>query len=64
MVGSASHHANGSCGGGAQPGATCSRVFEWTFESRKAFADPFNDVDVDVLFRNRSKTLYTGLNLQ
>jgi len=26
------------------------RVFEWTIESRKVYADPFNDVDVDVLF--------------
>ena len=26
------------------------RMFEWTFESRKSYADPFNDVDVDVVF--------------
>ncbi|MBI4166275.1 MAG: DUF4038 domain-containing protein [Acidobacteria bacterium] len=30
--------------------ATQSRMFEWTFESRKAYPDPFNDVDVDVIF--------------
>ena len=34
----------------SEPTATQSRVFEWTFESRKAYADPFNDVDVDVIF--------------
>jgi hypothetical protein len=26
------------------------RVFEWTFESHKTYADPFNQVDVDVVF--------------
>jgi hypothetical protein len=26
------------------------RIFEATFESHKAYADPFNDVDVDVIF--------------
>jgi len=30
--------------------ATATRVFEQTFELRKAYADPFNDVDVDVVF--------------
>jgi hypothetical protein len=25
-------------------------IFEWTFESQKVYADPFNDVDVDVVF--------------
>src|ERR1700744_3462874 len=30
--------------------ATQSRVFEWTFESQKVYPDPFNDVDVDVIF--------------
>ncbi|MBI4165268.1 MAG: DUF5060 domain-containing protein, partial [Acidobacteria bacterium] len=34
----------------AEPAATYSRVFEWTLESRKAYVDPFNDVDVDVIF--------------
>lgn len=30
--------------------STASRMFEKTFESRKQYADPFNDVDVDVIF--------------
>ena len=34
----------------AQPPASQNRVFEWTFESQKVYADPFNDVDVDVVF--------------
>ena len=34
----------------AQPASTHNRVFEQTFESRKAYADPFNDVDVDIVF--------------
>jgi hypothetical protein len=34
----------------SQPPATSSRMFEWTFESRKTYADPFNDLDVDVVF--------------
>ncbi|MFY9910311.1 MAG: DUF5060 domain-containing protein, partial [Candidatus Sulfotelmatobacter sp.] len=29
---------------------TASRMFEWTFASQKKYADPFNDVDVDVVF--------------
>lgn len=29
---------------------TQNRVFEWTFESRRAYTDPFNDVDIDVVF--------------
>jgi hypothetical protein len=33
-----------------RPPATQSRVLEWTFESQKVYADPFNDVDVDVIF--------------
>jgi hypothetical protein len=33
---------------------TCSRVFEWTFESGKSYPDPFNDVDLDIIFTNRS----------
>src|SRR5579872_7380997 len=36
--------------GSTQPPVTANRVFEWTFESRKSYADPFNDVDVDVVF--------------
>jgi len=26
------------------------RLVEWTFESTKSYQDPFNDVDVDVIF--------------
>jgi hypothetical protein len=33
---------------------TQSRVFEWTFESQKVYPDPFNDVDVDVIFAKGS----------
>jgi hypothetical protein len=29
---------------------TCSRTFEATFESQRAYADPFNDVEVDAIF--------------
>ena len=36
--------------GSATPPSSQNRVFEWTFESRKTYADPFNDVDVDVIF--------------
>ncbi|MBI4166276.1 MAG: DUF4038 domain-containing protein [Acidobacteria bacterium] len=36
--------------GSARPPATPERMVEWTIESRKAYADPFNDVDVDVIF--------------
>jgi len=32
------------------PTATQERIVEWTIESHKTYADPFNDVDVDVLF--------------
>ena len=32
------------------------RVFESTFESQKTYADPFNDVDVDVIFTQGSET--------
>lgn len=34
----------------AKPSGTYERMFEATFESRKTYADPFNDVDVDVIF--------------
>jgi hypothetical protein len=34
----------------AQPPVTQNRIFEGTFESGKFYADPFNDVDVDVVF--------------
>ena len=30
------------------------RMVEWTMESRKTYADPFNDVDVDVVFTRGS----------
>src|SRR5688572_17723669 len=44
-----------ACGGApapsrAQAPATAERMVEWTFESRKAYADPFNEVEVDVVF--------------
>jgi hypothetical protein len=32
------------------PAATQERMFEWTIESHKVYADPFNDVEVDVIF--------------
>lgn len=34
------------------PAAAAARLFEWTFESKKAYGDAFNDVDVDVIFDN------------
>ena len=34
----------------ADPPSTQERMFEWTVESQKAYRDPFNDVDVDVVF--------------
>jgi hypothetical protein len=37
--------------GDENPIITEGGIFEWTVESHKAYADPFNDVDVDVLFR-------------
>jgi hypothetical protein len=40
----------GTAFGSTQPPATQSRMFEWTFTSQKAYADPFNEVDVDVIF--------------
>src|SRR3984893_11333831 len=39
-----------AAGGNALPPSSQSRAFEWTFESQKTYADPFNDVDVDVIF--------------
>ena len=38
------------------PAAGYERMAEWTFESRKAYADPFNDVEVDVVFENGSQS--------
>lgn len=32
------------------PAAAQERMVEWTIESKKSYADPFNDVDVDVIF--------------
>jgi hypothetical protein len=32
------------------------RIFEATFESKKSYADPFNDVDVDVLFTKEGRS--------
>ncbi|MBI4165926.1 MAG: DUF4038 domain-containing protein, partial [Acidobacteria bacterium] len=46
----------GAAAKAAEPAATYSRVFEWTFESRKAYADPFNDVDVDVILSKDAAT--------
>src|ERR1041384_891767 len=31
------------------------RMVDWTFESRKSYADPFNDVQVDVVFSKDGK---------
>lgn len=38
------------------PPRTQERVVEWTVDSRKAYADPFNDVDVDVVFNRGEKS--------
>jgi hypothetical protein len=32
------------------PSSSQNRMFECTFQSRKAYTDPFNDVDIDVVF--------------
>ncbi len=32
------------------PSVEQERMIEWTIESRKSYSDPFNDVDVDVIF--------------
>lgn len=37
---------SGSVGANIGPPATQERRIEWTIESRKTYADPFNDVDV------------------
>src|SRR3982074_1864911 len=39
-----------AAGRAAQPPTSQNRAFEWTFESQKTYADPFNDLDVDVIF--------------
>jgi hypothetical protein len=41
---------------GENPPAAANRVFEWTIETHKAYADPFNDVDVDVVFNRAGNT--------
>jgi hypothetical protein len=52
--------------GGASPPVTQERMVEWTIESRKAYVDPFNDVDVDVVFKGgtswRVPTFWRGGN--
>jgi hypothetical protein len=40
----------GIAGATPQPPSSQNRVFEWTFESQKTYADPFNDVDLDIVF--------------
>src|ERR1700730_7470831 len=40
----------------ADPPTAAERMFEWTIESRKAYGDPFNDVDVDVIFNKDGRT--------
>lgn len=42
--------------GGTHPPRSQERLVEWTFESRKHYADPFNDVDVDVVFSRGGKS--------
>lgn len=32
------------------------RIVEWTIESQKTYTDPFNDVDIDVIFTKEDKT--------
>src|SRR5688572_18577818 len=34
----------------AYPSPKFERMAEWTIESRKSYADPFNDIDIDVIF--------------
>ena len=41
----------------AQPSsATAKRMFEATFESAKTYPDPFNDVELDVIFSKGTQT--------
>src|SRR5687768_11133970 len=42
--------------GRAPAPVTHERLVEWTFASKKAYADPFNDVAVDVLFSKDGQT--------
>lgn len=39
-----------------KPAVATTEIFETTFSSKKTYADPFNDVDVDVIFSNNGKT--------
>jgi hypothetical protein len=39
----------------AESSSSHSRMFEWTIESKKVYADPFNDVDVDVIFSRQGE---------
>ena len=53
--------------GSASATVTQERMVEWTIQSRKIYADPFNDVDVDVIFerngqRWRVPTFWRGDN--
>jgi len=41
---------------GPAPSAPQERMVEWTIESGKAYADPFNDVDVDVVFERHGQS--------
>ena len=41
---------SGQWAAAAAPPATQERMVEWTVESHKTYADPFNDVNVDVIF--------------
>jgi hypothetical protein len=38
------------------PPANSEGVVEWTIESQKSYADPFNDVDVDVVFERSGQS--------
>ena len=40
----------------AESSSSHSRMFEWTVESKKSYADPFNDVDVDVIFSRQGES--------
>src|SRR5687767_11623715 len=40
----------------AAPAISVERMFETTFTSSKPYADPFNDVEVDVLFTGEGRT--------
>ena len=42
--------------GAVPPSTPQERMVEWTIESQKQYADPFNDVDVDVLFSKNGRS--------